>query len=91
MQNSQSIFDPTGDLFFPSLYSCLVLIAVIFFIGLTAEVLFFKSCRCPKKRRKKGKSFNCLLPFKHAHGKCIFRDRVSYDYLIWRGSLYCLI
>ena len=30
MQNSQSIFDPTGDLFFPSLYSCLVLIAVIF-------------------------------------------------------------
>lgn len=79
VQNSQSIFDPTGDLFFPSLYSCLVLIAVIFFIGLTAEVLFFKSCRCPKKRRKKDEEFTGAIAVNEFNGGLPALDQMEIE------------
>ena len=52
MQNSQSIFDPTGDLFFPSLYTCIALVVVIFVVGLLAELFYFRPGRCRWKKRK---------------------------------------
>jgi len=55
VQNSQSIFDPTGDLFFPSLYTCLALVAVIFLVGLLTELFYFRPGRCTWT---KGKSFH---------------------------------
>lgn len=61
MQNSQSIFDPTGDLFFPSLYTCIALAVVIFAVGLLAELFYFRPGRC--RRKKGGEScYNCKLP-----------------------------
>jgi len=51
VQNSQSIFDPTGDLFFPSLYTCIALVVIIFVAGLVAELFYFRPGRC---RWKKG-------------------------------------
>lgn len=53
VQNSQSIFDPTGDLFFPSLYTCLALVAIIFVVGLLAELFYFRPGRCMWKKGKK--------------------------------------
>ena len=50
MQNSQSIFDPTGDLFFPSLYTCIALAVVIFALGLLAELFYFRPGRCRRKK-----------------------------------------
>lgn len=58
VQNSQSIFDPTGDLFFPSLYTCIALAVVIFAVGLLAELFYFRPGRC---RRKKGGQENILM------------------------------
>jgi len=52
VQNSQSIFDPTGDLFFPSLYTCLALVVVIFLVGLLAELFYFRPSRCSWKKGK---------------------------------------
>lgn len=61
MQNSQSIFDPTGDLFFPSLYTCLALVAVIFLVGLLAELFYFRPGRCTWKKGKLFHLFSLLL------------------------------
>ena len=55
MQNSQSIFDPTGDLFFPSLYFCIGLVAFIVVVGIAAEFLYFRPSLC--KRREKGETW----------------------------------
>ncbi|XP_031568614.1 uncharacterized protein LOC116303242 isoform X2 [Actinia tenebrosa] len=52
IRNSQSIFDPTGDLFYPSLYSCVTLVIVIFLIGLVAEFAYFKPSRCLQKKQE---------------------------------------
>lgn len=79
VRNSQSIFDPTGDLFFPSLYSCLILIAVIFLIGLTAEVLFFKSCRCPKTKRKKDEEFTEAIAMNESNGRLPSLDQLEIE------------
>ncbi|XP_068674888.1 uncharacterized protein [Montipora foliosa] len=55
VQNSQSIFDPTGDLFFPSLYFCIGLVAFIVVVGIAAEFLYFRPGLC-KRREKEGNS-----------------------------------
>ena len=56
MQNSQSIFDPTGDLFYPSLYTCIALVVIIFLVGVVTELFCFRTGRC--KLSKKGKAIN---------------------------------
>ncbi|XP_078348134.1 uncharacterized protein LOC144633195 isoform X1 [Oculina patagonica] len=62
VQNSQSIFDPTGDLFYPSLYTCLALVAVIFVIGLVAELFYFRPGRSCKKGEKLTESIAMTEP-----------------------------
>ena len=64
MQNSQSIFDPTGDLFFPSLYFCIGLVAFIVVVGIAAEFLYFRPSLC--KRREKGETWWLIKLWLHS-------------------------
>ncbi|XP_032235140.1 uncharacterized protein LOC5510096 isoform X2 [Nematostella vectensis] len=50
VKNSQSIFDPTGDLFLPSLYTCIVIVLVIFVIGVIAEIVYLNPSGCLRRR-----------------------------------------
>ncbi|CAH3136821.1 unnamed protein product [Porites lobata] len=66
VQNSQSIFDPTGDLFYPSLYTCIALVVIIFLVGVVTELFCFRTGRC--KLSKKGGNPSDAIPFSKVKG-----------------------
>ena len=54
---SDSVFNPTGDIFYPTLYVCIAFVVIMLIAGLSWEFFFMKKCL---KRTKTGKI--------HAHG-----------------------
>jgi len=78
VQNSQSIFDPTGDLFFPSLYTCIALVVIIFVVGLVAELFYFRPGRC---RRKKGRELSETMALSEVREEMTHYDQLEKEML----------